>query len=112
MNKSYSSSIKMNKQAHIELNKKVISDGYGMRGKSKWITEAIATFLSLPDYIEFVNLANDDEGMDDVIAFRLSNELVRKLDAAIVSVRTEYPAMEGVRSKIIRASILQRLIRG
>lgn len=112
MSKSTVTSIKINKQAHQELIKKVVDDGYGLRGKSKWIAEAITNFLSLQDYVEFVDLANDVEGMNEVTSFRLSEEITRKLDDAVVGVRMQFPAMEGVRSKIIRASILQRLIRG
>ncbi len=36
---------------------------------------------------------------------------MKKLDQAIIKVRRQYPAMEGVKSNLIRASIMQRLIR-
>ncbi len=29
----------------IKINKKLVSDGYGLRGKSKWICDAITNFL-------------------------------------------------------------------
>ena len=32
------------------MQQRIISDGYGMRGKSKWIVEAIESFLKLDDY--------------------------------------------------------------
>ena len=88
----------------------VIKDGYGMRGKSRWITEAIENFLQLPDYRELVNIASEMEELDAVVSIRSPKELQNKIDKALVVVRIAYPKMEGVRSNIIRASILQRLI--
>ena len=41
----------------------------------------------------------------------LPDELMFRIDRAIIEVRRQYPAMEGVKSNLIRASIMQRLIR-
>lgn len=103
---------KLPKSIQQTMLEKIIRDGYGMRGKSKWISEAIEHFLILDNYPELVDIANEMEEMTDVVSMRLSRELVQKLDVAIIVVRKEFPALEGVKSSIIRASIIQRLIRG
>ena len=50
------------------------------------------------------------EKLNDILTIRLSMEILHKIDEAVVLVRKEYPLMEGVKSRIIRASIMQRLL--
>lgn len=104
-------SVKLQNRLHYKMQQRVISDGYGMRGKSRWIIEAIENFLQLPDYPTLADIADDMEQLSDMLSIRLSEELMQKLDNAIIKVRLNYPAMEGVKSNLIRASIIQRLIR-
>ncbi|HVY54106.1 MAG TPA: hypothetical protein VHA13_06255 [Gammaproteobacteria bacterium] len=104
-------SIKLQKKLHHKLQQSVINDQYGMRGKNKWIVEAIEAFLLLPDYPYLVDIANYDNQQTEIISLRLPEALMRNLDNAVICVRREFPAMEGVKSNIIRASIIQRLIR-
>lgn len=91
--------------------RQIIEDGYGMRGKSRWITEAIQRFLALPGFFEMVNIATDLQQLNKVISIRLPANLVTAVEEALVEVRQHYPEMEGVKSNIIRASIMQRLLR-
>ncbi len=109
--KTKMTSIKVQKLLHYKMQQRIISDGYGMRGKSKWIMEAIEDFLQLPDYPSLTDIAVEMEQLTEMVSIRLSDELTNKLDQAIISVRRHYPAMEGVKSNLIRASIMQRLIR-
>ena len=104
-------SIKLQKLLHFKMQQRVISDGYGMRGKSKWIVEAIESFLQLSDFPTLTDIADDMDHLSEVISIRLTDDLMNKLDQAIIEVRRHYPAMEGVKSNLIRASIMQRLIR-
>ncbi len=104
-------SIKVQKLLHYKMQQRIISDGYGMRGKSKWIIEAIEDFLRLPDYPSLADIADEMEQLTEMISIRLSDEMMIKLDQAIIKVRLQYPTMEGVKSNLIRASIMQRLIR-
>jgi hypothetical protein len=105
-------SIKIQKKLHHRLQQRIINDGYGMRGKSTWIIEAIEQFLQLTDYPELVDIADDmDEQLTEMISLRLPESLVKMLENAIIVVRKDYPAMEGVKSNVIRASIMQRLLR-
>lgn len=104
-------SIKVQKKLHYTMQQRIISDGYGMRGKSRWIVEAIESFLQLPDFPALADIADDMDQLTEAISIRLSDQLMAKIERAIIEVRRHYPAMEGVKSNLIRASIMQRLIR-
>lgn len=91
--------------------KKIIDDGYGMRGKSKWIINNIIKLLEDPDCVEMVSIAEDMDNLVRPISLRIPPELMFNLEKAVIKVRKTHPAMEGVKSNIIRASIMQGLIR-
>jgi hypothetical protein len=104
-------SIKVQKLLHFKMQQRIISDGYGMRGKSKWIIEAIEKFLELPDYPDLVDIADDMDQLSEVVSIRVPESLMLQIEKAIIKVRRNYPSMEGVKSNVIRASIMQRLLR-
>lgn len=99
----------------LEINEKVIRSvvdkGYGLRGKSRWITEAIDRFVALESFEEYVDIASEQRRFTKSISFRLPEEQAIKLDDAIVKVRQKYPRMDAARSNIIRAAIIQHLLR-
>lgn len=111
MTKKIMTSLKVQKLLHYKMQQRIISDGYGMRGKSKWIIEAIEKFLELPDYPTLVDIADDMDQLSEIISIRLPEILMSKIDQAIIKVRRHFPAMEGVKSNVVRASIMQRLLR-
>ena len=104
-------SIKLQKNLHRRLQKRIIEDGYGMRGKSKWIIEAIESFLKLTDYPTLVDIAEDMDQLRDMVSIRIPEDLMLRIEKAIVYVRQQFPTLEGVKSNLIRASIIQRLLR-
>ena len=64
----------------------------------------------LKDYHTLVEMA---ELLDDLYKtenFYITPDLEDKLEAAIIEVRRKYPALEGVKSLIVRASIVRRLV--
>lgn len=111
MDKKVVTSIKLQTKLHNRLQQRIIAEGYGMRGKSKWIIESIESLLDLADYPTLVDIAEDMHQLSEIVSIRLPEDLMRKIDKAIVHVRKQYPAIEGVKSNIIRASIVQRLLR-
>jgi hypothetical protein len=111
MTKKMMTSVKIPAHTEQQLLARVVSDGYKLRGKSKWLIEAIESFLQLPKYYELVEIAQDIEKFDTTLSIRITEELMNKLEKAVIVVRKHYPEMEGVKSNIIRASILQRLLR-
>ena len=109
--KYYSLSLKLSEEIIKKVSLRVVSEGYGMRGRSRWLTEAVERFLEMTNFPEMVDMADELTSLDKVISLRLSEELLGKIEDAILKVRMQYPVIEGVKSKIIRASIMQRLIR-
>lgn len=111
MEKKLTTSIKLQKNLHKKLLQQIIADGYGMRGKSKWIIESIESLLALSDYPTLVDIAEDMNQLTDMVSIRVPESLMVKIEKAIIAVRQQYPTLEGVKSNLIRASILQRLLR-
>lgn len=111
MIKKMMTSLKLQKPLHQKMLQRIISDGYGMRGKSRWIIEAIELFLELPDYPTLVDIAGDMDHLAETVSIRVPDLLMIRLEKAVIDVRKSYPAIEGVKSNLIRASIVQRLIR-
>lgn len=111
MQNKVTTSIKLQKKLHRQLQQRIIEDGYGMRGKSKWIIEAIESLLKIVDYPELVDIAEDMGQLNEIVSIRVPEELMVKLEKAIIHVRKQYPTIEGVKSNLIRASIMQRLLR-
>jgi hypothetical protein len=105
-------SIKITRKLHECIMQKVSEDGYGARGKSKWVVESVGAFLGLSYYLDLVDPCMAPLGEKDSICIRFPEGLVNQIDKAVIGVRKISPEMEGVRSAIIRASILQRFIRG
>ena len=69
-------------------------------------------FYELPDYPALVDIADDmDNQLTEIVSIRLPESLMIKIEQAIIEVRRHYPAMEGVKSNVVRASIMQRLLR-
>jgi hypothetical protein len=104
--------VKFQKELHLKMQQHIINDGYGMRGKNKWILESIDKFLELPNYLDFVEIADEATILDEIISLRIPITIYKKLENALVEVRKKFPTMEGVKSKLVRASISQRIVRG
>ncbi len=90
---------------------RVIQDGYGMRGKSKWVNEAVEEFLKIENFENFVCLAEEQENLNDKEIIFADESLEEQINKGVIEVRKNHPLMEGVKSKILRAAIIQRLLR-
>ena len=94
-----------------EIRERVIKEQYGLRGKSKWISEAIENLFKLNDFVELISFSDEMHGFDQIETAVIEHPLKLKLDNAVIDVRKEFPALEGVRSRIMRTAILQRILR-
>lgn len=94
-----------------ELRERVIKGGYGLRGKSKWISEAVENLLEFKDYLELISYGDEMHGFDQIETAVIDYHLKLKIDKAIVQIRKEFPILEGVKSRIMRTAILQRILR-
>jgi len=94
-----------------ELREHVIKDGYGLRGKSKWISEAVENLLEYKDFLELMSYSDEMHGFDQIETVVVEYPLKLKLDKAIIQIRKEFPTLEGVKSRIMRTAVLQRILR-
>lgn len=104
--------VRFSKRLRDEMNTCIVNHGYGLHGKSKWISEAIQKFINRIDFIELVEHGqNINQGdLVSVEAFYIDESTKRLLEQAIVKVRIKHPLFEGVQSAIIRASVINSLI--
>lgn len=93
-----------------DLKLQVIKDGYGLRGKSKWVTEAVEKFLALSNFPELVHYSDNMQGFQCAETVVVPRDLKQKIDAAIFTVRQSYPLSEGVQSSLLRTAIIHRLL--
>jgi hypothetical protein len=89
----------------------VINDGYDMKGKSKWVAEAIIDLLLTENFPEFVKINDQMKGFEKLESIVITRELKSQLDNAVITVRRVFPELDGVQSRIVRAAIMQRLLR-
>ena len=106
-------SIKIAKSIHDQLIQAVISQSYQMRGKTKWIIDATEDFLNQDEQqiAELADIASEMSELNVVVSMRLPESIMQKIEKAVIVIRKYFPAMEGVKSNIIRASIIQKLLR-
>jgi len=93
-----------------EIRQRMLKDNYSLREKSRWISEAIEDFLKLNDYRNFVEMANLVSDLTNIETIHITSALVDKLEYAVLQVRKEHPILEGVKSLIVRASVIRRLV--
>lgn len=93
-----------------EIRQRMLLDNYSLREKSRWISEAIDDFLKLNDYHNFVEMANLVVDLTHTETIHITSDLVDKLENAVLQVRKEHPVLEGVKSLIVRASVIRRLV--
>jgi len=94
-----------------ELKERIIKDSYDMKGKSRWVSEAITELLLMQSFPDLVKINDEMKGFEKLESVIIPRELKNQLDAAIIYVRKKYPAIEGVQSRIVRTAIVQRLLR-
>ncbi len=95
-----------------DLRERVIKDGYGMRGKSKWVSEAIEKLFEIQNFPELVNYSDEMRKFEKVETVVVEYSLRSDLEKAAIKIRKQLPILEGLKSRIVRTAILQRLLRG
>lgn len=115
------SDIKISKKIRISyfLSEAILTDikgnmavgGYDLKGKSKWISEAVLQLFSFDNYHELVMINNQMAGFEKLDSISVDRNFKLNLDNAVIEIRKQFPSIEGVQSKILRTAILQRLLR-
>ena len=93
-----------------DLKQQMVKDGYDLRGKSRWVSEAIDRLLKVKVFPEFVKLNDEMQGFGKFESVVVGRDLKKQLDDAVIHIRKQYPAIEGVQSRIVRTAIVQRLL--
>lgn len=93
-----------------DLRERIVIDGYTLKGKSRWVTEAIEQLLKINNYIDLVKVNDEMAGFEKFESVLVDRELKRKLEESVICIRQKYPEIEGVQSRILRTAILQRLL--
>ena len=114
MNKKYKTkTIKLPVKLSKQLDLKVVENGYGLRGTSRWINDAIKQLLTFYDQdfiVEMIENTDDIENLDTSICFTYDVSITDLLDKWVLIIRNIHPLFEGVQSKIIRACIIHKIL--
>jgi hypothetical protein len=104
--------VRFSKRLKAEMQHALIKSGYGLHGKSRWLREAVTTFLKQANFVDYVEHGIDinQAELSEVEAFYLDSDTQQKLKQAFVEVRVKYPLFEGVQSALIRAAVIHSLI--
>src|SRR5258708_7629381 len=84
----------------IDIKERMISQGYDLKGKSKWISEAVNGLLATENFSELVNINDQMKNFQKLDSISVDQDFKIKLDNAILEVRRNFPTIEGVQSKI------------
>ena len=90
----------------------IMNAGYGQRGKSRWMAEALDELFKTDDYWELVieekPTAQLERNPESVF---IAPPLRGRLDEAIVECTKKEPFRQGMQSAIVRTAIIQRLLK-
>lgn len=111
MNKKFKITLVVPTNLQNDLRERIIKDGYGLRGKSKWVSEAIDRLLNCENFPELVRINDEMHGFEKAETIVIEYPLKVRLDNAIITIRQEFLTLEGIKSRIVRTAILQRLLR-
>ena len=108
---TFKTTITLPSKLKTDVDRRVIRDGYGFRGKSKWVSEALDEFLNLENFVEYVEMG-ETSNLDDRMSFAIDINLEGGINEAVIRIRRAYPHLEGIKSRILRTALVQRLVRG
>jgi predicted DNA-binding protein len=106
--------VRFAKRLKAEMLNALVHSGYGLRGKSKWVAEAIHLFLKQSNFVEFAEQGIDinQAELTEIEAFYLDHDVIERVKKASIAIRKQYPLFEGVQSALIRAAVIYRLMLG
>lgn len=99
---------RLTKQLKIDM-LQVMALTVGKKQKSKWINEAIGSFIKADPGLTTVGLGEDYETFDVTDDLVVDETTQNILEEAILKIRRQDPLYEGVKSAIIRASIKHKV---
>lgn len=85
--------------------------GVSSRQRSQWIEDAINRFLALEKRQELISQAVEMTNLKVRLYFFMSKGTRDKINEVTLLFKQDHPEIEGVQSKIVRASIMQKMLR-
>lgn len=106
--------VRFSKRLRSEMLNALINSGYGLRGKSKWLIEAIQLFLQQSNFVELSEQGIDinQAELSDIEAFYINADIIEEIKKASIEIRSIHPLFIGVQSALIRSAVIYRLMRG
>ena len=98
------------KGLHQEMKERMIKDGYDLKGKSRWVSEAVELLLQMDTYPELVKLNDEMSGFEKLESVLIPKSLKGTLDGAVLNIRKKYMTLEGIQSMVFRTAIMQRIL--
>ena len=106
-------SVAMPDKMRLALRHATVEEGYGLRGKSRWVSEALDEFLLLPEekWVEMV--AESDVPLDNTVNEYMSVDAAvwRRLQDSVLRLRHHEPTVQGPLGAIVRTAITWRIMR-
>ncbi|MEO8402624.1 MAG: hypothetical protein ABI597_12700 [Gammaproteobacteria bacterium] len=93
-----------------DLKESVVKNGYSLKDKSRWVAEAIENLLSITNFENLVKLNDQMSGFEKPESVVVDRALKSRISDAVLTIRKQYPDLEGVQSRILRTAIVQRLL--
>lgn len=105
--------VRISRKMKLEIEKNIQLYGYGKRGKSRWLSDAIVRFGNLNNIVSLIEEGQEinQAKLSLVEAFYLNDEYNEKLIQLMIRARENLPLLKGVQSVIIRACIIAKLAR-
>ncbi|MCP5441075.1 MAG: hypothetical protein H6958_10750 [Chromatiaceae bacterium] len=101
--------VKMPTQHKDRLPTQILADGYNMRQKSKWVSEAVESLLANPHW-EGALVSEKVVKPDAVDVFSIPAELMTKVNREARRINAAHPSLNANQSTIIRAAIARRML--
>ncbi len=95
-----------------ELKEQLTKDGYDLKAKSRWISEALLNLFTMKNYPDLVKLSDEMSGFKKSESVLIDANVKSTINKAVLNIRKKYPTIEGVQSRIMRTAIIQRLLCG
>lgn len=95
-----------------ELKEQLTKDGYDLKAKSLWISEALLNLFTMKNYADLVKLSDEMNGFKKSESVLVDKRMKFTINEAVINIRQKYPTIEGVQSRIMRTAIMQRLLSG
>lgn len=105
-------SVRFPERLKREMHTSLINSGHGLHGKSKWLKGVIKSFVSKPNFIDYVQngIPINQADLSQTEAFYLDAETIEILKKAFIHIRAIDPLFEGVQSALIRSAIVYHLM--